>query len=314
MSKEIKVNNNIEIVDNDVEIVLECENILCKIEDVVDNKYILSSNMFNDNLYVKRNIYIILEELYNLPKDGYILLKDVVLSYSDINEITIFDKQISENIVIGNIDLLEVKSYKFKEFIENQIVVNIPIREKYADTQRMLSNKMILENKGEDNMSKYIKVNTEKYGAYGTIPNNKNYNILLTKEELEKINKSLGEISEINKLRSLCCHRDEDNKLTIEATDDDKIKCKVCSKEFEMFNLSDSKNVNDTIDKFISLMETVKLSYVDIPDNLKEYFTFLSYDSKEICRKALESYDNFHKNNNHFKKINTYSVKPELLN
>ena len=233
----------------------------------------------------------------------FVVLTDNII----INEISVDINNLSDECknIINNLDLEDTSKY----YIIYNLKLNTIRYNEMIDFSNIKELKL-----GEDNMNENIKVNTEKYGAYGTMSNNKEYNIFLTKEELEKVNKSLGEISEIDKLRSLCCHRDENNQLTIEATDDDKIKCKVCCKEFEMFNLKDSKNVNDTIDKFISLMETVKLSYVDIPDNLKEYFTFLSYDSKEICRKALESYDNFHKNNNHFKKINTYSVKHELLN
>ena len=271
------------------------------------NKYEFTYNMNKDvnekNSYIK-NLYVC--KIYKIT-DNNLVIKTLDSDYY-INNISLINiNNLSDECknIINNLDLEDTSKY----YIIYNLKLNTIRYNEMIDFSNIKELKL-----GEDNMNENIKVNTEKYGAYGTMSNNKEYNIFLTKEELEKVNKSLGEISEIDKLRSLCCHRDENNQLTIEATDDDKIKCKVCCKEFEMFNLKDSKNVNDTIDKFISLMETVKLSYVDIPDNLKEYFTFLSYDSKEICRKALESYDNFHKNNNHFKKINTYSVKHELLN
>lgn len=131
-----------------------------------------------------------------------------------------------------------------------------------------------------------------------------NNNVLLSVEEINRLQKNNTDfnlnISDIEFLKSACVHRDQSGNLTIEATDDERVRCKICGKSFKMTSLSDTEIVNKIIDDFISLGETIKLSYVDIPVELREYFKFLPFAEKfrKLSEIALKSYENYAKQNN----------------
>ena len=131
-----------------------------------------------------------------------------------------------------------------------------------------------------------------------------NNNTLLSPEEMKRIQKDSNEfnlnISPIEYLKSACVHRDQSGQLTIDPDDNESVKCRICGKSFKLLDLSDEEIVNKIIDEFVSLGETIKLSYVDIPSQMREYFKFLPFVEKfrQLTQIALKSYDNYAKQNN----------------
>ena len=126
-------------------------------------------------------------------------------------------------------------------------------------------------------------------------------NAFLTKEEIEKIRKnavnSINNINNIDRLIALCNHRDENDMLSAENLADDsnsKVICTICNKEFDLINLKKLDEVDKIINDFKSLMETIKLSYVDMPYELRYYLEFLPMldKVKDLATLSLNSLNN----------------------
>lgn len=119
------------------------------------------------------------------------------------------------------------------------------------------------------------------------------------KELMSKNSKiDITEIPEIEQQEALCLHRTHTG-LTIRELGDGYYKCDICGTKFRYLNLEDQEMVNDIVNNYLNLVETIKISYYDINSGLKTFFetTPLVKRMKNIAKSAQNSIVNYSNKN-----------------
>lgn len=105
---------------------------------------------------------------------------------------------------------------------------------------------------------------------------------VLTQEEIQKlIKKDNGlslQLTETDILRAACNHRTLDGTHdTLREDDNGMISCEICQYKFLPLDPNTSSNeLQECVDKIIDILQTIKLLYINIPDEVsREYFQII---------------------------------------
>lgn len=128
---------------------------------------------------------------------------------------------------------------------------------------------------------------------------------ILNDEEYDKLEKAMNppfslSIKKIEVLKASCTHRSKDGEDSLLIpNEDDTCTCKLCKRKIKPFD-ADEEQVQEIIDNVISLIETIKIRFVDMPVEAgKIVYSIIPMLEKlptlyEIANKSFTKYeDNF---------------------
>lgn len=132
-------------------------------------------------------------------------------------------------------------------------------------------------------------------------------NNTLTDEEIKKIQANRTQftlaISEDEHLRAICNHRTADglnDALETDPEDPNVVVCKVCGQKFTpIMTDSPADYVQNITDEFINLLQTIKIMFVDLPnDAARQFFDIIPMAKKtpelfSMAAKNLAKYENY---------------------
>lgn len=125
----------------------------------------------------------------------------------------------------------------------------------------------------------------------------------LSKEEMAMLKQKAPQfslaISQVDALKAICTHRDNEGEKLI-TNNDGTVTCAICGTTFRPIQ-ADPETVKQIFENAINCLETIKIMYMDIPDDVtKTYFQMTPF-----LEKAPQLYGIA---NDHYKRYNTSSV------
>lgn len=106
-------------------------------------------------------------------------------------------------------------------------------------------------------------------------------------------------VSQVDALKAICTHRDAEGEKLMQ-NNDGTVTCAICGKTFRPVT-ADPETVKDIFESAVNCLETIKIMYMDIPDDVtKAYFQMTPYLEKgpQLYKIA----------NDHYQRYNTSSV------
>ena len=102
-------------------------------------------------------------------------------------------------------------------------------------------------------------------------------------------------ISQVDALRAICTHRDKDGDKLI-PNGDGTVTCSICGTRFRPVNSTDPEAVKNVFQQAIDCLETIKIMYMDIPDEVtRAYFQMTPFLEKgpQLYKIALDHYNKY---------------------
>jgi len=130
------------------------------------------------------------------------------------------------------------------------------------------------------------------------VPQIKNW---LTNEEIDRLVRKENQFSlvltEVDKMRATCNHRFNNGQDAITTDKDGRCMCNICGYEFEpMSENTDEDTLNEVVKATVDVLQTVKLLYLDMPDEVaREYFAIIPLIEKipKLFTMAVKSYQKY---------------------
>ena len=170
----------------------------------------------------------------------------------------------------------------------------------------------------------YMQWGNPYIGGYGyakpKLPNPTNP---LSKEEMALLKQKSPQftlaISQVDGLKAICTHRDE-NGETLRQNADGTVTCTICGSTFTPVN-ADMKSVEQIFKAVIDCLETMKIMYMDIPnDVVKQYFQMIPFLEKgpQLFKIANDHYSQYRNpsvmNANYNNGGNAFAIYSALMN
>ena len=114
------------------------------------------------------------------------------------------------------------------------------------------------------------------------------------------------QVSQVDALKAICTHRDK-NGDTLIPNNDGSVTCSICGTRFTPVNTS-QENVEQVCKSAIDILETIKMMYVDIPNDVtKSYFQMTPFLAKapQLYKIALDQFNKYNGST-----LNTYNNYP----
>lgn len=102
-------------------------------------------------------------------------------------------------------------------------------------------------------------------------------------------------VSQIDSLKAICTHRDHEGEKLI-PNPDGSVTCGICGTTFNPINNADANTVEQIFKTAIDALETIKIMYMDIPDDVtKTYFQMTPFLAKapQLFKIALDHFQRY---------------------
>ena len=120
----------------------------------------------------------------------------------------------------------------------------------------------------------------------------------LSKEEMSLLRQKAPQfslaVSQVDALKAICTHRDQ-NGETLITNNDGTVTCSICGTTFRPVN-ADVETVKQTFRAAIDCLETMKIMYMDIPDDVtRTYFQMIPFLEKgdQLYKIALDHFSRY---------------------